>query len=157
MHLVNTVTQSYESDTSIIEMAKDILKGRMKVLDVTFNSSQSVKDFLSLDLAAEEREVFAVLFLNNQNQLIEYKRMFLGTIRSVEVHPREIIRTAMELNACAFILSHNHPSGSSEPSQEDRNVTVQIEKVANLLQLKLLDHIVVGKGTTVSFAERGWI
>jgi len=157
MHLVNTVTQSYESDTSIIEMAKDILKGRMKVLDVTFNSSQSVKDFLSLDLAAEEREVFAVLFLNNQNQLIEYKRMFLGTIRSVEVHPREIIRTAMALNACAFILSHNHPSGSSEPSQEDRNVTVQIEKVANLLQLKLLDHIVVGKGTTVSFAERGWI
>lgn len=157
MHLVNTVTQSYESDTSVIEMAKDILKGRMKVLDVTFNSSQSVKDFLSLDLAAEEREVFAVLFLNNQNQLIEYKRMFLGTIRSVEVHPREIIRTAMALNAGAFILSHNHPSGSSEPSQEDRNVTVQIEKVANLLQLKLLDHIVVGKGTTVSFAERGWI
>lgn len=157
MHLVNTAKQSYESDTAIIEMAKGILKSRMSSLDVTFNSSESVKDFLSLDLAAEEREVFAVLFLNTQNQLIEYKRMFLGSLRSVEVHPREIIRTAMELNANSLILSHNHPSGSSEPSQDDRNVTAQIEKAAKLLELKLLDHIVVGKGSTVSFAERGWL
>ena len=157
MHLVKTGTHSYESDTSIIEVAKGILKRRMVALDVTFNSSQSVKDFLSLDLAAEEREVFAVLFLNTQNQLIEYKRMFFGSLRSVEVYPREIIRAAMALNANAFILSHNHPSGSSEPSQEDRTVTSQIEKAAKLLELTLLDHIVVGNGSTVSFAERGWL
>lgn len=82
MHLVNTATSSFESDTTIIEMAKQILQGRMKVLDVTFNSSQSVKDFLSLDLATEEREVFAVLFLNTQNKLIEYRRMFLGSLKA---------------------------------------------------------------------------
>ncbi|AVF38268.1 RadC family protein [Rahnella sikkimica] len=157
MHLVNTVTNTFESDTTIIEMAKQILQGRMKVLDVTFNSSQSVKDFLSLDLAAEEREVFAVLFLNTQNKLIEYRRMFFGSVKSVDVYPREIIRAAMTLNASAFILSHNHPSGYSEPSEEDRRVTALIEKVAAMLELKLLDHIVVGNGTTVSFAERGWL
>lgn len=157
MHLVNTVTNTFESDTTVIEMAKQILQGRMKVLDVTFNSSQSVKDFLSLDLAAEEREVFAVLFLNTQNKLIEYRRMFLGSLKSVEIHPREIVRAAMELNAHAIILSHNHPSGYSEPSEDDRRITAQIEKVAKLLELKLLDHVVVGKGSTVSFAERGWL
>ncbi|WP_104925485.1 JAB domain-containing protein [Rahnella sikkimica] len=133
MHLVNTVTNTFESDTTIIEMAKQILQGRMKVLDVTFNSSQSVKDFLSLDLAAEEREVFAVLFLNTQNKLIEYRRMFFGSVKSVDVYPREIIRAAMTLNASAFILSHNHPSGYSEPSEEDRRVTALIEKVAAML------------------------
>lgn len=157
MHLVNTATSSFESDTTIIEMAKQILQGRMKVLDVTFNSSQSVKDFLSLDLATEEREVFAILFLNTQNKLIEYRRMFLGSLKSVEIHPREIVRAAMELNAHAIILSHNHPSGYSEPSEEDRRVTSQIEKAAKLLELRLLDHVVVGKGSTVSFAERGWL
>lgn len=157
MHLVNTATHSYESETTIIETAKDILKSRMKTRDVTFNSTQVVKDFVSLDLAAEEREVFAVLFLNTQNQLIEYQRMFLGSVKCVEVYPREIIRAAMTLNASAFILSHNHPSGYSEPSEEDRRVTARIEKVATMLELKLLDHIVVGNGSTVSFAERGWL
>nr|WP_310503096.1 DNA repair protein RadC [Rahnella variigena] len=157
MHIVKTDSRSYESDTAIIEMAKDILKGRMTAFDVTFNSSESVKDFFSLDLASEEREVFAVLFLNTQNQLIEYKRMFMGTLKSVEVHPREIIRAAMLLNANALILAHNHPSGNSEPSQEDRTVTTQIEKAANMLGFKVLDHVVVGNGSTVSFAERGWL
>lgn len=157
MHIVKTDSRSYESDTAIIEMAKDILKGRMTAFDVTFNSSESVKDFFSLDLASEEREVFAVLFLNTQNQLIEYKRMFMGTLKSVEVHPREIIRSAMLLNANALILAHNHPSGNSEPSQEDRTVTIQIEKAANMLGFKVLDHVVVGNESTVSFAERGWL
>lgn len=157
MHIVKTDSRSYESDTAIIEMAKDILKGRMTAFDVTFNSSESVKDFFSLDLASEEKEVFAVLFLNTQNQLIEYKRMFMGTLKSVEVHPREIIRAAMLLNANALILAHNHPSGNSEPSQEDRTVTTQIEKAANMLGFEVLDHVVVGNGSTVSFAERGWL
>ncbi len=155
MHIVKTDPRSYESDTAIIEMAKDILKGRITAFDVTFNSSESVKDFFSLDLASEEREVFAVLFLNTQNQLIEYKRMFMGTLKSVEVHPREIIRAAMLLNANALILAHNHPSGNSEPSQEDRTVTTQIEKAANMLGFKVLDNVVVGNGSTVSFAEHG--
>lgn len=141
----------------IIEQAKRILKHRMTVKGATYGGATEVKTFLSLDLALEEREVFGVMFMDGQNKFIKYKNLFFGTISSVEVQPREIIREALKINAKSLILSHNHPSGCAEPSHADRSITNQIVKAAKLLSIYILDHIVIGKSETVSFAERGWI
>ncbi|WP_272693615.1 RadC family protein [Providencia sp. PROV039] len=111
-----------------------------------------------LDLfAGREREVFIVLFLNNQNQIICHEEMFKGTLNRVEVHPREIIRFAIKMNASAIILAHNHPSGNPEPSIADKQVTEQIQQACSLMGVKLLDHFVVGHKQCVSFVERGWL
>ncbi|MEK2482863.1 DNA repair protein RadC [Providencia stuartii] len=103
--------------------------------------------------SGQEREVFTVLFLNNQHQIISYEELFRGTINRVEVHPREIIRFAMKMNASAIILAHNHPSGNPEPSDADRQVTFRIKEACTLMGIKLLDHFVVGHKNCVSFLE----
>lgn len=107
--------------------------------------------------AGQEREVFIVLLLNNQHQIICHEELFKGTINRVEVHPREIIRFAMKMNASAVILAHNHPSGNAEPSEADRQVTFRIKDACTLMEIKLLDHFVVGHKHCVSFLERGWL
>lgn len=115
------------------------------------------RQYLQNMLAYREREVFMVLFLDNQHCVIRHEEMFAGTISRVEVHPREIVREAMKINAAALILAHNHPSGKAEPSLADRRVTEQVIKACQLLDIRVLDHLVIGGGKTVSFAERGWI
>ncbi len=107
--------------------------------------------------AGQEREVFMVLFLNNQHQIICQEEMFKGTLNRVEVHPREIIRFAIKMNASAIILAHNHPSGNPEPSVADRQVTERIHSACSIMGIKLLDHFVVGHKSCVSFTERGWL
>ncbi|GBU12031.1 hypothetical protein AwEntero_06320 [Enterobacterales bacterium] len=116
-----------------------------------------IQQYLQNILAYREREVFLVLFLDNQHRVIRHEEMFAGTISSVEIHPREIVREALKVNAAAIILAHNHPSGVSEPSAMDIRVTEQIIKACQLLGIRVLDHLVIGHGETVSFAERGWI
>ena len=116
-----------------------------------------IQQYLQNLLAYREREVFLVLFLDNQHRVIRHEEMFAGTISSVEIHPREIVREALKINAAAIILAHNHPSGVSEPSAMDIRVTEQIIKACQLLGIRVLDHLVIGHGETVSFAERGWI
>lgn len=108
-------------------------------------------------LSHREREIFLVMFLDNQHRVIRHEEMFTGTINSVEVHPREIVREALKVNAAALILAHNHPSGMAEPSQADRLMTTQVIKACSLLDIRVLDHLVVGRGECVSFAERGWL
>ena len=115
------------------------------------------RQYLQNLLSHREREVFLVLFLDNQHRVIRHEEMFAGTISRVEIHPREIVREAMKVNAAALILAHNHPSGKAEPSFADRRVTEQIIKACQLLDIRVLDHFVIGGGETVSFAERGWI
>lgn len=83
--------------------------------------------------------------------------MFLGTINSAAVYPREIVKTALFCNAAAIILAHNHPSGIAEPSQADRNITEKIQQAAELMEVRVLDHFVIGKGCYVSFSEKGWL
>jgi len=97
------------------------------------------------------------IFLDSQNRVIQYREMFHGTITSTSVYPREIARLALRLNAAAVICSHNHPSGHPEPSSADRAITGRIKDSMELVDVRLLDHIVVGGGRTVSFAERGWL
>lgn len=104
-------------------------------------------------LPGQEREVFAVLFLNNQNQLIRYEEMFSGTVNCVEVHPREILRLALKVNAVSVILAHNHPSGNENPSRADRLLTKKIVQACELVGINVLDHLIIGKFNMFSFAE----
>lgn len=118
---------------------------------------QVTRDYLQSVLAHQEREIFMALFLDNQHRVLQAQKMFSGSINSVEVHPREIVREALKLNAAAVILAHNHPSGVAEPSRADREITERISKACTLLNIRLLDHLVIGHGEFTSFAERGWL
>lgn len=140
-----------------ITRAKNILAEKLSTYDVAFNSPQSVNEFLMLRLADEEREHFEVLFLNSQNQLIVCERLFSGTINAASVYPREVIKRALELNAAAMILAHNHPSGDPEPSRADMNITKKIQDAAGLVDINVLDHLIIGGTDHVSFATRGLI
>lgn len=114
-------------------------------------------NFLHSKLAHREREIFMVVFFDNQHRVIHTSEMFAGTIASVEVHPREIVREALKQNAAAIILAHNHPSGISAPSMADRDVTQRVNDCCKLFNIRVLDHIVIGQGEYVSFAEKGWL
>ncbi|HGK4554277.1 DNA repair protein RadC [Erwinia sp. Eh17-17] len=140
----------------IIIQAREILTKRLYRSE-SLGSPQETENFLALSLGDKEQEVFSVIFLNNQHQVLQYQEMFFGTIRETSVYPREIARQALKLNAAAVICSHNHPSGNAEPSCIDRAITTKIQNVMSLIEVRLLDHIVVGGGQTVSFAERGWL
>lgn len=114
-------------------------------------------EFLQSQLADQEREIFMAIFLDNQHRVIKHNKLFSGTLSHVEVHPREIVREAIKVNAAAIILAHNHPSGLAEPSKADKLITERIVKSCQLMEIRVLDHLVIGRGECVSFAERGWI
>ena len=119
-------------------------------------NAADVKNFLKQALAYEEREHFAVMFLDNKHALIKFEILFSGTIDSASVHPREVVKRALELNAAAVVLSHNHPSGNTEPSKADQNITQKLKDALDTVDVRILDHIIVGRDCT-SFAERGLI
>ena len=119
-----------------------------------FTSTDIVKMYLQTELANIEREIFMVLFLDNQHRLIKQERLFLGTINKAMVYPREIIKEALACNAAAIILAHNHPSGVAEPSFSDRQITEAIKQAAELVDIRVLDHFVIGNGRYFSFAEQ---
>lgn len=140
----------------IINQARELLTARL-YRNESLGSPKETESYLALQLGDRESEVFAVIFLDSQNRVIQYREMFNGSIASTSVYPREIARLALRLNAAAVICSHNHPSGHPEPSVADRAITERIKGVMELIEVRVLDHIVVGGGQTVSFAERGWI
>jgi len=102
-------------------------------------------------------EVFCCLFLDTRHRLIRYEELFRGTIDGATVYPREVVKRALAHNASAVIVGHNHPSGVSEPSEADRNITLKLAKALALVEIRLLDHVVVSRGGHVSLAERGWL
>tara|TARA_R100001591_G_C4298298_1_gene169608 strand:+ start:288 stop:764 length:477 start_codon:yes stop_codon:yes gene_type:complete len=119
-----------------------------------FTNPDATKDYLKYRMAHHEREVFAIMLLDNQHRLIEYKELFFGTIDAAPVYPREVVKLVLEHNAGAVIFAHNHPSGVAEPSEADKRITKRLSDALALIDVKVLDHIVVGE-TPVSFAERG--
>lgn len=119
-----------------------------------FTSTDIVKMYLQTELANIEREIFMVLFLDNQHRLIKQERLFLGTINKAMVYPREIIKEALACNAAAIILAHNHPSGVAQPSISDKQITDTIRQAADLVDIRVLDHFVIGNGRYFSFAEQ---
>ncbi|MEJ7139486.1 RadC family protein [Amphibiibacter pelophylacis] len=120
-----------------------------------FSSPQAVKDFLIAKLAGIEHEIFGVIFVDSRHRLIDYKEMFSGTINAASVYPREVVKTALRLNASALIFTHNHPSGDASPSEADKRLTSQLQKALALIDINVLDHIIVAGTKTLSFAERG--
>ncbi|KQN63284.1 DNA repair protein RadC [Erwinia sp. E602] len=142
---------------AVAELARRCFSCRDAIAKRSVTSTRQLLDFLQGSLAQQEREIFQVVFFDNQHRVIHVSEMFSGTINSVEVHPREIVREALKRNAAAIILAHNHPSGVAEPSQADRDITAQIVRACSLMDIRVLDHMVIGHGQYVSFAERGWL
>ena len=139
-----------------LEMSQRYLNETLKRGDA-LTSPQQTKLFLSSLLRDRQREGFYILFLDSQNRVIRGELMFEGTIDSASVYPREVVKRTLEHNAAALILAHNHPSGVAEPSQSDRRITRRLSDALALVEVRVLDHFVVGDGEVVSFAERGWI
>ncbi|OMQ20878.1 RadC family protein [Serratia oryzae] len=148
----------YEShEQHIITQAIGLLERQLQARTVVLTQPDAVRRYLRLQLERQEREVFMVMYLDNQHRLIACETPFTGTLASVNVYPREIVKQALAYNAAAVILAHNHPSGMAEPSQADRTVTETVTAALSLIDVRVLDHIVIGHGEAVSFAERGWL
>jgi DNA repair protein RadC len=118
---------------------------------------QAAGRYFAQRLRGQPHEVFAALFLDTRHRAIAFEEMFRGGLDGAEVHPREVVRRALALNAAAVIVGHNHPSGNPEPSAADRAVTARLKQALALVDLRLLDHFVVGDGAPVSLAARGWV
>jgi DNA repair protein RadC len=145
--------QSHEN--AVILAALAILEARLKTVGCVLNSGDAVRDFLQLQLGGLDREVFAVLFLNAQHALIAFEVLFEGTLTQTSVYPREVVRQALTHNAASVILAHNHPSGLTAPSKADESLTETLSGALRLVDVRVLDHMVVGRGPAFSFAERG--
>lgn len=147
-------TAKFAQLQAVLEMARRHLSEELKK-EQTLNSADTVKRFLSAQLRHKPHEVFAILYLDNQHRLIEFEELFRGTIDSSSVYPREVVKKVLEKNAAAVIFAHNHPSGVAEPSHADKDITQLLVKALKLIDVRTLDHIVVGDPNVVSFAERG--
>ena len=139
---------------AVMEMARRALTQKMHATPV-FDSPQGVKNYLGLQLGGRSRETFAVLFLDAQHRLLCLEELFHGTLNQTSVYPREVVKRALALNAAAVVLAHNHPSGVAEPSRSDEFLTQTLTAALRLVDVRVLDHVIVGVGQTVSMAERG--
>ncbi len=139
---------------AVAEIARRALAQQMALAPI-FDNPQRVKDYLALQLGGRAHEVFAVLFLDAQHRLLRLEELFQGTLTQTSVYPREVLKRALALNAAAVVLAHNHPSGVAEPSRADEYLTQTLQSALKLVDVRVLDHIVVGQGQAVSMAERG--
>ncbi|MDX1513362.1 MAG: DNA repair protein RadC [Gammaproteobacteria bacterium] len=146
----------YAQMSAALELGRRYLASRLEKQDV-LASPGDTRRYLEARLKGKSREVFACLYLDNRHRVICFEELFQGTIDGASVHPREVVRRALKHNAAAMIVTHNHPSGVAEPSRADRALTRRLQEAAALIDVRLLDHVVVGDGETVSFAERGWL
>ncbi|HBC7422232.1 MAG: RadC family protein [Serratia proteamaculans] len=140
-----------------IQRALALLEQHLRKPGESFTSPDAVRHWLRLQMAGLEREVFMALYLDNQHRLIAHETLFTGTINHTQVHPREVVKSGLKHNCAAVIVAHCHPSGLAEPSKADRQVTARIQQALDLVDIRLLDHLVVGGMEVVSFAERGWL
>jgi DNA repair protein RadC len=141
---------------AVMEMAKRVLAEDLK-RDQVFTDPKTVRAFLAAQLQEQPSEVFCALYLDSQHRLIAYEPLFYGTIDSAAVYCRDVVRKCLQCNAAAVIFAHNHPSGVAEPSLSDRQLTDKLVDALNLMDIRVLDHMVVGHKRIVSFAERGWL
>ena len=154
--------QLTSDEKQILSQAEEILtkvmeRNSLYKTELQASESDIVGRYLQNKIGCEEREHFVVLFLDNQNCLIKAETLFSGSISSTSVYPREIIKRALELNAAAMIVGHNHPSGCLEPSFADRTITSKIKEAAELMELQLLDHFIVSSNNHLSFSSLGFI
>ncbi|HAK5377246.1 TPA: DNA repair protein RadC [Salmonella enterica] len=140
-----------------IHRALTLLDNHLREPGTVFTSTQSARDWLRLRMAGLEREEFMVLYLNNRHQLLAHETLFAGTVNRTEVHPREVLKRALHFNAAAVILAHNHPSGDPTPSPEDLSITKRLVQALDLVDIRVPDHLIIGRNQVLSFAEHGWL
>ena len=141
---------------AVLELARRGLAEQLKERQA-FSTPGAVKQYLQLHLAHKKHEVFAVLFLDSQNRLLAMEEMFRGTLSQTSVYPREVVLRALHHGACAVVLSHNHPSGSVQPSRADEALTQTLKASLALVDVRVLDHVIVGQGQAFSMAEQGLV
>ncbi len=141
---------------AILELSRRHLLSTLQRGDA-LTSPAETRHYLSAQLRHREHEVFACLFLDNRHRVLGYEELFFGTIDGASVHPREVVRRCIAHNAAAVILAHNHPSGVAEPSRSDEEITRRLKEALILVDVRVLDHMVVGDGDITSLAERGLI
>ena len=141
---------------AVLELARRHLGEHLQRGDLLLNP-ETTRRYLITTLGDLPHEVFCCLFLDTRHRLICYEELFQGTIDGASVHPREVVRRALHHNAAAVILAHNHPSGVAEPSDADRRITRRLKEALQLVDIRVLDHLVIGDRTVVSFAESGWL
>jgi len=141
---------------AVLEMARRHLAERLRRGEA-LTEPTAARDYLHAHLSHRGQEVFAALFLDTRHRVLDYEELFSGTIDGASVHPRELVKAALRHNAAAVILAHNHPSGIAEPSRADRDITSRLSDALALVDVRVLDHFVIGAGETASFAERGWL
>lgn len=141
---------------AVLELSRRFLQQQLQ-RETVFSEPELVRKYLSHLLSHEQREVFMVLYLDNQHRMICAEPLFQGTIDASPVYPRIVVQRALKHNAAAVILAHNHPSGVAEPSRADRAITERLTQAMALVDIRVLDHFVVGDAEVVSFAERGWL
>ena len=139
---------------AVLELARRSLAREFEQAPL-FDTPAKVKEYLRLQIGAREHEVFVVVFLDSQSRLIRLEEMFRGSLAQTSVYPREVVRRALELHAASVILAHHHPSGAAEPSRADEFLTQTLVAALRLVDIRVLDHLVVGRSDVVSFAERG--
>ena len=140
----------------VLQVAQQMLFEQIRGREV-LSSPQAVRDFLRVRLGGLEHEVFAVLMLDAQHRLIEYVELFRGTVSQTSVYPREVVKESLARNAAAVVLVHNHPSGLPDPSRADEHLTQTLKSALTLVDVRVLDHLIVGGNAVMSFAERGLI
>lgn len=138
----------------ILTMARHLIKRQFK-RGKALTTPAETQTFLMLELATLEHEVFYCLYLDNQHRVLKGECCFQGTIDGASVYPREILKRVLQLNASALILAHNHPSGLAEPSEADQAITQRLKNALGLIDVRVLDHFIIGGADYVSFAERG--
>ena len=139
-----------------LEMSRRFLFAEVAQRDA-LTSPDSVREFLSLKLGKLGHEMFICLFLDNKHRVIEYQELFRGTLGCASVYPREVVKACLARNAAAVIFAHNHPSGVAEPSEADIRITEQLRDALALIDVRVLDHLVIGDGRPVSMVERGLV
>ena len=155
---VRCKTRRYEpaQPDQVLEAAQSIVDARMR-RGTSFKDPSAACAFFRDKLFGREREVFVAAMLDTRHRLIEYVELFHGTVDGAEVHPREVAKQALRKNAAAVIVAHNHPSGEIEPSAADRAVTARLKQALALVDVRLLDHVIVGGHQSSSMAARGWV
>ncbi|HYN77909.1 MAG TPA: DNA repair protein RadC [Lamprocystis sp. (in: g-proteobacteria)] len=144
----------YAQLRAVMELSRRYLLTQVTGQDC-LTSPEATRDYLRLKLYGLPYEVFACLFLDNRHRVIRYEELFQGTIDGASVHPREVVRRVIETNAAAVIFAHNHPSGVAEPSQADLRITQRLKDALALIDVRVLDHLIIGEGPGTSLAERG--
>ncbi|MQT88069.1 DNA repair protein RadC [Pseudomonas nabeulensis] len=153
VQLFNMLSTQHED--WIVARAMEIVEQRVFRRDLSLIDSEATKNYLRVKLAEQRNEVFVALFMDAQNRVIAYEELFKGTVSQAVVYPRGVLAKALEHNAASVIFSHNHPSGVTTPSEVDKVLTAELKTVLAAIDVRVLDHVIIGQGEPFSFAEMG--